>query len=191
MASYRQRVHPVRVAFWLVTACAGLQAGQAAAAGWLLLRYDGLVERLGPWTRNEATLIETVYVHLLGAFVLAVGLAALLAGAALAVPRRRPQTRGLVGWALLLVTTTLLLGVVYSPDSALLPDNQAQLDHLQALLPLWYTGVQGGVVTAVIVCAVLAVLRLGREDAAEYYLRHDPTATWTGFTSWLDVRFQD
>ncbi|MGI5241464.1 hypothetical protein [Dactylosporangium sp. CA-139066] len=184
-------MHPVRVAFWLVTACAGLQAGQAVAAGWLLLRYAGLVARLGPWTRNEATLIETVYVHLIGAFVLALGLATLLAGAAMAVPRRRPQTRGLVGWALLVVILSLLLSVVYSPDSALLTADQAQLDHLQPLLPLWYTAVQACAVTAAIGCVVLAVLRLGRPDAAEYYLRHDPTATWHGFTSWLDLRFQD
>jgi hypothetical protein len=184
-------MHPVRVAFWLVTACAGLQLGQAAAAGWLLLRYNGLVASLGPWTRNEATLVQNVYIHLIGAFLLAAGLSTLLAGAAMAVPRRRPHTRGVGGWALLLVTLSLLLGVIYSPDSVLLPDDQAQLDHLQPLLPLWYTAVQGCVVTTVITCSVLAVLRLGREAAAEYYLRHDPTATWHGFTSWLDVRFQD
>jgi hypothetical protein len=148
-------------------------------------------EEVGPWSRNEATLIKAVHVHLIGAFVLAGRLCTLLAGAAMAVPRRTPHTRAVVGWALLLVTLALLLGVVYSPDSALLPDDQRQLDHLQPLLPLWYTAVQGLVVTTVITCSVLAVLRLGREEAAECYLRHDPAATWRGFTSWLDVRFQD
>jgi hypothetical protein len=184
-------MHPVRVAFWLVTACAGLQLGHAGAAVWLLLRYGGLVERLGPWSRNEAALIEAVYVHLAGACVLAAGLAMLLAGAAMAVPRRSPHTRTVVGWALLLVATTLLLGVVFSPDSVLLPDNERQLEHLQPLLPLWYTAVHGGTVTAVIICSILAGIRLAREAAADYYQRHDPTATWPGFTSWLDVHFQD
>ncbi|MFG2040296.1 hypothetical protein [Dactylosporangium sp. NPDC048998] len=185
-------MHPVRVAYWLVMAGAGLQLGQAGAAAWLLLRYDGVVERLGPWSRIEAMLIETVYVHLLGAFVLAAGLCVLLSGAAMAVPRRSPYTRGVVGWVLLLVVLALLLGVVYSPDSVLLPDNQRQLDHLQPLLPLWYTAVQGIAVIGAIGLSVLAVLRLAREEAGEYYhRRHDPTATWRGFTSWLDMRFQD
>jgi hypothetical protein len=184
-------VHPVRVAFRLVTACAVLELGQAATAGFLLLRYERLVDALGPWSRNEALLIETVYVHLLGAWVLATGLAGLLSGTAMAIPRRTPYTRTVVGWMLLVVTLSLLLGVVFSPDSALLPDNQRQLDHLQPLLPLWYTVQQGLTVTTVIGCATAAVIRLGREAAGEYYQRHDPTATWRGFTSWLDVRFQD
>nr|BFE58764.1 hypothetical protein GCM10020063_032900 [Dactylosporangium thailandense] len=184
-------MHPVRVAFRLVTACAALELGQAAAAGFLLLRYGGLVETLGPWTRIEAMVIEAVYVHLTGATILATGLGTLLSGTAMAVPRRTPYTRTIVRWTLLLVTISLLLGVVYSPDAVLLPDNQQQLDHLQPLLPLWYSAQQGLTVTAVIACAVGAVIRLGSEAAGEYYRRHDPTATWHGFTSWLDVRFQD
>ncbi|GAA3454406.1 MULTISPECIES: hypothetical protein [Dactylosporangium] len=184
-------MHPVRVALRLLTACAALQLGQAASACWLLLRYGRLVDELGPWSRNEATLIEAVYTHLTGAAVLAAGLSALLVGIALAVPRRTPYTRSLVGWALLLVTVSLLLGVVYGPDAVLLPDNQSQLDHLQPLLPLWYTAQQGLTVTLVIVGSATAVVRLSSEAAGEYYLRHDPTATWRGFTSWLDVRFQD
>ncbi|GAA2384221.1 hypothetical protein [Dactylosporangium salmoneum] len=184
-------MHPVRVAFWLVTTGAALLLGQAAAAGWLLLRYNGLVERLGPWSRNEATIIETVYVHLLGGCVLAGGLCLLLCGVALAVPRPTPHTRRVVGRALLLVTLSLLLGVVYGPDSVLLPDDQRMLEHLQPLLPLWYTAVQGLVVTAVIAIAVLAVQRLTRKAATQYYRRRDTHAPWPGFTSWLDVRFQD
>lgn len=184
-------MHPVRVAARLVAACAGLQLGQAAAAGWLLLRFDGTLERLAPWTRIEAMLVDAVYVHLAGAFVLAVGLALLLCGAALAVPRRTPYTRGVVGWALLVTDVAVLLGVVYSPDSALLADDQRQLERLQELLPMWYTALQAMVVTAVLACSILAVVRLGRERAAEYYHRGDPAATWSGFTSWLDVRFRD
>ncbi|MFI5907661.1 hypothetical protein [Dactylosporangium sp. NPDC051541] len=184
-------MHPVRVAFRLVTACAALQLGQAASACWLLLRYGRKVDELGPWSRNEALIIESVYVHLTGAAVLAAGLSALLVGVAVAIPRRTQYTRGLVGWVLLLVALALLLGVVYSPDAVLLPDNQVQLDHLQPLLPLWYTAQQGLTVTLVITGGAMAVIRLTREAAGEYYQRHDPTATWRGFTSWLDVRFQD
>lgn len=184
-------MHPVRVAFWLVTACAGLLLGQATAAGWLLLRFDGRVQALGPWSHAEVVLLDTVRVHLAGAVVLCLGLSALLGGVAMAVPRRSPYTRTAVGWALLLVVLGLLLGVVYSPDSALLPDNDRQLEHLQHLLPLWYTAVQGVVVPAVITASIVAVLRLGRDPAVEYYQRRDPGATWRGFTSWLDVKFQD
>jgi hypothetical protein len=184
-------MHPVRMAFWLVTLSAGLLLGQAAAAGWLLLRFDGRVAAFEPWNRTEVMLLDSIYVRLAGAVVLALGMALLLAGAAMAVPRRSPYTRTVVGWALLLVVLSLLLGVVYSPDSALLPDNEAQLEHLQQLLPLWYTAVQGVVVPGVIVAASIAVLRLGRDPAVEYYQRRDPTATWPGFTSWLDVKFQD
>ncbi|WP_433199512.1 hypothetical protein ACQP00_27115 [Dactylosporangium sp. CS-047395] len=184
-------MHPVRVAFWSVTACAVLELGQAATAGCLVLRYERLVDDLGPWTRIEAMLVETVYVHLTGALILATGLGMILSGAALAVPRRNPYTRTVVGWTLLVVNLSLLLGVVYSPDSVLLPDSQHQLDHLQPLLPLWYTAQQGLTVTAVIACSAVAMVRLGGEAASEYYQRHDPTATWHGFTSWLDVRFQD
>ena len=191
MTPYRRRVHPVRVSFWLVMACAAILAGQAAAVGWLLLRYAGLVDRLGPWSRAEALLVQTVYVHLVGAFVLTVGLAAFLSGTAMAVLRRTPYTRAVVGWALLLVTLSLLIGVVYSPDAALLPDDQRQLDHLQPLLPLWYTAVQCVTVTSVITCSAVVAVRLSHEAAVEYYQRHDATATWRGFTSWLDVRFQD
>jgi hypothetical protein len=184
-------VHPVRVAFRLVAACAALQLGQAATACWLLLRYNGLVDRLGPWSRHEAQLIEAVYVHLAGACILATGLSVLLTGAAMAVPRPTPHTRTVVGWSLALVTVALLIGVVDGPDAALLPDSQYQLDHLQPLLPLWYTVQQGLTVTSVIACAVAAAVRLAHESAGEYYRRNDPTATWRGFTSWLDVHFQD
>jgi hypothetical protein len=184
-------MHPVRVAHRLVAAGVGLQLGQAVAAGWLLLRYNGLVERLGPWSRNEATLIQSVYVHLTGAFVLSAGLSLLLFGAALAVPRRTPHTRAVVGWALFVVTLALMLGIVYSPDSALLPDDEPQLRHLLPLLPLWYTLVQGGCAIAIVACSILAMARLGRDAAVDYYQRCDPAATWPGFTSWLDVRSQD
>ncbi|WP_432824255.1 hypothetical protein [Dactylosporangium sp. CA-092794] len=183
-------MRPVRTALRLVTAGAGLQAGQAAVAGWLLLRYPGLVDRLGPWTRDEALLINTVYLHLTGAFVLAAGLSVLLAGAALAVPRRTPYTRALVGTALLLVAVALMIGVVYSPDSVLLSDGELQQRHLQPLLPLWFTVAQAVAFIGVIACSALAMVRLSRAEADEYYHLGGPRPAWKGFTSWLDVEIR-
>jgi len=189
ITSYRQLVHPVRVSFWLITAGAGLQLGQAGAAAWLLLRYDAEESRLAPWNRLELILADSVRIHLECAFVLALGLAVFLAGVALAVPRPTDRTRPVVGWGLLIAVLAILLGVVFSPDSALLADNEQMQLRLQHLLPLWFTVVSACVVTLVIGCAIAAVIRLGREAATEYYQRGDPTATWPGFTSWLDLKF--
>jgi uncharacterized membrane protein YhaH (DUF805 family) len=180
-------MHPVRVAFWLLVGCLTLLLGQSAAAGFLLARFDERFDALAPWTLAEAAQLDAVRQRLAGAFVLVLGLALLLAGAAMAVPRRSPYTRPVVGWALLLVIVTLLLSIVFSPDSALLADNEPQLARMQQLLPLWYSVLQSVVVAAVIVTLIVAVVRLGKERAVDYYQRHDPTATWRGFTSWLDV----
>jgi len=53
-------MHPVRAAFWLVTACAGLQLGHAAAAVWLLLYMRGQFGWLA-WPLGAAGLIFGFY----------------------------------------------------------------------------------------------------------------------------------
>ncbi|MET7401436.1 hypothetical protein ABZS66_48940 [Dactylosporangium sp. NPDC005572] len=180
-------MHPVRVAFWLVISAMVLTAAQAAVAAWLLVRFDARYTSGAPWTLDENLQLRAVEDRLAVMLVLFAGLSLLLAGVATAVPRRSPHTRLVVSVALLLVADALLLGVVFSPDSALLADSEAQEAHLQTMLPLWYSGVHATVFCGVIVASVLAVLRLGREPAADYYQWHDPAASWRGFTSWLDV----
>ncbi|GGM71470.1 hypothetical protein ACFFX1_28090 [Dactylosporangium sucinum] len=180
-------MHPVRVAFWLVISAMSLTAAQATVAAWLLVRFDARYAAGAPWTLDENLQLREVEDRLAGVLVLFAGLSLMLAGVATAVPRRSPHTRLVVGVALLLVADALLLGVVFSPDSALLADSEAQEAHLQTMLPLWYSGIQATVFCGVIIVSVLAVLRLGREAAAEYYQWHDPAASWHGFTSWLDV----
>jgi len=187
MAPYPLRMRPVRVAFRLLVGCLVLLLGQSAAAGYLLARFEDRVAAAAPWSVVETAQVDAVRGRLAGTLVLGLGLSLLLAGAAMAVPRRSPYTRALVGWALLLVAVALLLGIVFSPDSALLADSEEQLTRLQTLVPLWFSAWQSLDVAVVICASVAAFVRLGAEQAADFYQRHDPTATWRGFTSWLDV----
>ena len=103
-------MHPVRVAFWLVISAMALTAAQAGVAAWLLVRFDARYTSGAPWTLDENLQLRAVEDRLAGALVLFSGLSLMLAGVAMAVPRRSPHTRLVVSVALLLVALSLLLG---------------------------------------------------------------------------------
>ncbi|MEV4515713.1 hypothetical protein AB0K00_43015 [Dactylosporangium sp. NPDC049525] len=178
---------PVRQAFWLVTGGLILVAAQTVAAVVLLLRFGAAYDAHGPWTFSEQMQADTVHTRLVGAAVLGAGMSLLLAGAALAVPRRSTSTRTVVGFAGLVVAVALLLGIVLGPDGGVLAGDADELAHLEQLLPVWFTASASATVTAVVVLLGTAFARLGRDAALHYYQHHDPTATWRGFTSWFDI----
>jgi hypothetical protein len=177
----------VRQAFWLVTGGLFLLAGQTVATLVLLLRFGAAYDAHGPWTFSEQVQVDGVHTRLVGAAVLGAGMSLLLAGAALAVPRRSTSTRTVVGVAGRVVAIALLLGIVLGPDGGVLAGSAQELAHLEKLLPVWFTVTASATVTAVVVLLGTAFVRLGRDAALHYYQHHDPTATWRGFTSWLDI----
>jgi hypothetical protein len=178
---------PVRQAFWLVTGGLILVAGQTVAAVVLLLRFGAAHDAHGPWTFSEQVQVDSVHTRLVGAAILGAGMSMLLAGAALAVPRRSTSTRTVVGFAGLLAAVALLLGIVLGPDGGVLAGSADELAHLEKLLPVWFTVTASATVTGAIVLLAAAFARLGRDAALHYYQHHDPTATWRGFTSWFDI----
>jgi hypothetical protein len=76
---------------------------------------------------------------------------------------------------------------VFSPDNAVRAQTVVQLARYETLLPVWFTALSAVTMVGAILLLGLAFVRMGREAAVEYYQEHDPTATWGGFTSWLDV----
>ncbi|MEV0135379.1 hypothetical protein AB0H83_43880 [Dactylosporangium sp. NPDC050688] len=178
---------PVRQAFWLVTGGLILVAAQTVAAAVLLLRFGAAYDTHAPWTFSEQTQADGVRARLAGAVVLGAGMSLLLLGAAMAVPRRSTSTRTVVGCAALVVAFALLLGIVVGPDGAVLAGDVEELADLEQLLPAWFTATASVTVTGAIVLLCTAFARLGRDAALDYYQHHDPTATWRGFTSWLDI----
>jgi hypothetical protein len=177
----------VREAFWLVTGGLALLAAQTLATVVLLVRFGAAYDAHGPWTFSEQVQVDNVHARLVGAAILGAGMSLLLTGAALAVPRRSTSTRTVLGCATVVLAVALLLGIVVGPDGAVLAGDTDELTHLEALLPVWFTAMACSTVTAVIVLLGVAFARLGRDAAVDYYQRHDPTATWRGFTSWLDI----
>lgn len=177
----------MRQAFWLVTGGLTLVAAQTVAAMVLLLRFSAAYDTHGPWTFSEQMQVDSVHSGLLSAAVLGAGMSLLLSGVALAVPRRSTSTRTVVGCAGVVVAVALLLGVVVGPDGAVLAGDAEELAHLEQVLPVWFTAMASTTVSGVIVLLGAAFARLGRDGALDYYQHHDPTATWRGFTSWLDI----
>ena len=177
----------MRQAYWLVTGGLVMVAAQTVAAVVLLLRFGAAYDAHGPWTVSEQMQVDSVHTRLLGAAVLGAGMSLMLAGAALAVPRRSTSTRTVVGLAGLIVAVALLLGIVLGPDGGVLAGNAEELARLEHLLPVWFTALASATVTGVVVLLGTAFARLGRDAALHYYQHHDPTATWRGFTSWLDI----
>ena len=178
---------PVRQAYWLVIGALGLAATQAVAAAVLLVRFDTVHRAHGPWSVAEQAQADSVHARLAVAVVLGAGIAVLLAGAALAVPRRTTRTRAAVGGAAAFAGTALLLGVTLAADNAVLAAGAAELADLERLLPVWFSALSSGVVTGVVVLLGAALLRMGRDAAVEYYQRHRPPTRWRGFTSWHDI----
>jgi hypothetical protein len=183
----RRPAAPVRQAFWLVIAAIVLLAMQTLAAGVLLGRFGAAYAEHGPWSIGEQTQLDSMRTRLALTVVLGAGLALLLAGAAMAIPRRHFGTRVVVGAAALLSTVVLLLGVVINPDNALLAADAAEEAHLYHVLPLWFSVLSSAAVTGVLAALATAFVLLGREAAHEYYQLHDPAASWSGFTSWSQV----
>ena len=183
----RRPAAPVRQAFWLVIAAIALLAAQTVAAAVLLGRFGGAYAEHGPWSVGEQLQLDSMRTRLALTVVLGAGLAVLLAGAATAIPRRHFATRVVVGAAALLAAVVLLLGVVINPDNALLAADAAEEAHLYHVLPLWFSVLSSAAVTGVLASLATAFVLLGREAAHEYYQYHDPTVTWSGFSSWRQV----
>lgn len=182
-----RRCAPVRQAFWLVIGALALAATQAVAATFLLARFGAAHRAHGAWSVAEQAEADTVHTRLAVALVLGAGITVLLAGAALAVPRRTTRTRAAVGAAAGFAGTTLLLGVTLAADNALLAADPDELATLERLLPVWFSALSSGVVTGVIVLLGAALLRMRRDQAVDYYQRRGPHAPWRGFTSWHDI----
>ncbi|MEV4140756.1 hypothetical protein AB0J72_52400 [Dactylosporangium sp. NPDC049742] len=178
---------PVRQAYWLVIGALVLAATQAVAAAILLARFGAVHRAHGPWSVAEQAQADSVHARLAVAVVLGAGIAVLLAGAALAVPRRTTRTRAAVGGAAAFAGTALLLGVTLAADNAVLAAGAAELADLERLLPVWFSALSSGVVTGVVVLLGAALLRMGRDAAVEYYQHHRPPTRWRGFTSWHDI----
>ncbi|MFC4046177.1 hypothetical protein ACFO1B_47840 [Dactylosporangium siamense] len=187
MARGKPPSRPVREAFWLVTGSFVLLAAQTLATLFLLVRFGAAYDAHGPWTFSEQAQADSLHAGLVGAAILGAGMSMLLAGAALAVPRRSTRTRTVVGCAAVVLAGALLLGIVVGPDGAVLAGDAGELAHLEMLLPVWFTALASSTVTAVIVLLGVAFARLGRDAALDYYQHHDPTATWRGFISWLNI----
>lgn len=177
----------MRQAFWLVTGGLILVVAQSAAAVALLLRFGAAYDAHGPWTFSEQMQVDSLHARLTGAAVLSTGMSLVLVGAAMAVPRRSTSTRTVIGCAGLVVAVALLLGIVLGPDGGVLAGDTEELARLEQLLPVWFTALASATVAGVIVLLGTAFARLGRDAALDYYRHHDPTATWRGFTSWLDI----
>lgn len=178
---------PVRRAFRLVVAAAALLGGQALTALVLLVRFDTAYLAHAPWSVGEQSQIDSMHTRLALTVVLSAGVVVLLAGVAMAIPRRSVGTRGVVGFAALLTGVMLLLGVVINPDNALLASGPAEEEHLYHVLPLWFSVLSSTAVTGVLGCLIRAFLLMGREEAHDYYHYQDPAAGWDGFNSWWQV----
>ncbi len=177
----------MRQAFWLVTGGLILVVAQTVATVALLARFGAAYDTHAPWTVSEQTQVDSIHARLIGAAVLGTGMSLVLVGAAMAVPRRSTSTRTVIGFAGLVVAVALLLGIVVGPDGAVLAGDAEELAHLEKLLPVWFTVMVSTTVAGVVVLLGTAFARLGRDAALDYYRHHDPTATWRGFTSWLDI----
>ncbi|MEV4515712.1 hypothetical protein AB0K00_43010 [Dactylosporangium sp. NPDC049525] len=178
---------PVRQAYWLVIAAITLISVEAVTAALLYARFDAARSAHGPWNVGEQLQLDSMHTRLALIAVLSAGLAGLLAGVALAVPRRSVVTRTVVGLAALLTTVGLLLGVVMNPDNALLAYGAAEEAHLYLVLPLWFSVLSSIAVTGALFSLAAAFVVLGREAAYDYYQYRDPTVTWTGFSSWREI----
>ncbi len=180
----RRPAAPVRRAFWLVVAAAVLLGTQTLAATVLLARFAGAYAAHGPWSVREQEQIDSIHIRLALTAVLGAGMALLLVGVAVAVPRRNIGTRLLVGSAALLAGVVLLLGVVVNPDNALLAHGAAEEAHLYQVLPLWFSALSSAAVTGVLAALTAAFVLLGRDAAHDYYHYQDPGNAWTGFSDW-------
>ncbi|MFC5003047.1 hypothetical protein ACFPIJ_35105 [Dactylosporangium cerinum] len=169
---------PVRQAFWLVIGAIVLISAEAATAAVLLGRFDTTVTAHAPWTVLEQLQLDSMHTRLALTAVLSAGLALLLAGVALAVPRKSAGTRPLVGLTALLATVGLLLGVVMNPDNALLAYGAAEEAHLHLVLPMWFSVLSSIAVSGALLALAVAFVVMGREPAYEYYHYHGPVAAW-------------
>lgn len=178
---------PVRLARRLTVAAIALISAQTIAAAALFARFGAAVTTHGPWNVGEQTQLDSMHMRLALTAVLGAGLVGLLAGVALAIPRRSVGTRTVVGLASLLTTVGLLLGVVINPDNALLASGAAEEAHLYRVLPLWFSVLSSTAVAGALFSLAAAFITLGREAAFEYYQYRDPATRWHGFESWQEI----
>lgn len=178
---------PVRQAFWLATAGFLLVLGQATAAAVVRSQFEETAPALRGSAIDGQGVIDGLHFRLVAAFVLAGVVSLLLGFAAMTVPRRSESSRTIVGFVALTSVVALLLGVVFSPDSAVSPENADEVALYEMLLPAWFSTLSSVTVAGAMLLLGLAFVRMGREAAVDYYQQYDPTATWRGFTSWLDI----
>lgn len=178
---------PVRQAYWLVIGAITLVAGQTVAAAVLLGRFGAVLREHGPWSVQERIQLDSMHTRLSLTAVLGAGLVLLLAGVAMAVPRRSVGTRTVVGLAALVTAVGLLLGVVMNPDNALLAYGAAEEAHLHRALPMWFSVLSSTAVTGALAALAAAFVVLGRAAAHDYYQYRDPAVSWAGFDSWHAV----
>jgi hypothetical protein len=178
---------PVRQAFWLVIGAIVLISAEATTAAVLLGRFDATVAAHAPWNVLERPQLDSMHTRLALTAVLSAGLAALLTGVALAVPRKSAATRPLVGLAALLATVGLLLGVVMNPDNALLAYGAAEEAHLHLVLPMWFSVLSSIAVSGALLALAVAFVVMGREPAYEYYHYHGPITARTGLDAWRET----
>jgi hypothetical protein len=177
---------PVRQAFWLATAGLALVAAKTVAAGTLVAGWGAAYEAAGPGSIDEDVLAR-MHTFLVAGAVVGGVVTILLGVATLAVGRRADTSRTLVGFLALLSAIALLLGVVFSPESAISAEDAADLARHEVLVPAWFQALSSVTVAGVVLLFGIAFARMGRAAAVDYYQEHDPDAGWGGFTSWLDI----
>lgn len=179
----------VRQAFWLAALAFLLILAKTVVGAQLLSSFDDTYQSIrssNPFDVSDdvAAGIElrlTVAVLVGAVLTVALGLAAAV------VARRADTSRGVVGLLALVAGVALVLGVVFSPESAVTPYDAASLAWLETLVPAWFQTLSAVVVCGVIVLFGVALLRMSRPAAAGYYQDFDPNARWRGYGSWLDL----
>ncbi|MET7419818.1 hypothetical protein [Dactylosporangium sp. NPDC005555] len=178
----------VRQAFWLAAIGFLLVLAKTAATGTLVAGF-GRTYAAGAgeaWTPGFDLIADEIRWRLVTALGVGVVLTLMVGVAAMAVGRRGDSSRTLVGFVGLVAAAVLVLGVTFSPESAIAADDAASLAYYETLVPAWFQTLSAVTVLGVVVLFGIAFLRMGRAAAADYYQDYDPAARWRGFGSWLD-----
>ncbi|MFF5225822.1 hypothetical protein [Dactylosporangium sp. NPDC000521] len=179
----------VRQAFWLAAIGLLLILAKTVASAVLLAGFDDTYQAIKPSNPFDVgdEVADGIELRLTVAVLVGAVLTLMLGLAAAAVARRADTSRSVVGALALLAGVALVLGVVFSPESAVTPDDAASLAWLETLIPAWFQTLSAVVVFGVAALFGIAFVRMGRPAAAGYCQDYDPGARWGGYGSWLDL----
>ncbi|MDG6109693.1 hypothetical protein Daura_26020 [Dactylosporangium aurantiacum] len=179
----------VRQAFWLAAVACLLVLAKTVAGATLLAGFDATYQAIKPSNPFDVgdEVAASIELRLTVAVLVGTLLTVMLGLAAAAVARRADTSRTLVGALALLTGVALVLGVVFSPENAVTPDDAASLAWLETLIPAWFQTLSAVAVFGVVALFGIAFVRMGRPAAAGYYQDYDPGARWGGYGSWLEL----